>query len=90
MQKLYITNGNGVHADGHVDFFDDSQFDRIGHNAKDSRMTRHRQRFDKKGGKQYTDKKILLIPSVSRLEQTSKELMRNGMKDESLVLKNEK
>ena len=53
-------------------------------------MTRHRQRFDKKGGKQYTDKKILLIPSVSRLEQTSKELMRNGMKDESLVLKNEK
>ena len=78
MQKLYITNGNGVNNDGHVNFYDDSQLDRMGQQLQGVSDEKHRHRFDRRSNKQYTDKKILLIPSVSRLEQSSKELMRNA------------
>ena len=53
-------------------------------------MRRYRHRFDRRSNKRNMDKKILLIPSVSRLEQSSKEVVRSAMKDESLILKNEK
>ena len=90
MQKLYITNGNGVNNDGRMNFYDDSQLDRMGSNSKGSQMRRYRHRFDRRSNKRNMDKKILLIPSVSRLEQSSKEVVRSAMKDESLILKNEK